>query len=134
MKHIVLSPLGKCLSLVPIALVIFGCASSINTDAYAVNNEKNDPIIEVIRDSQIGSDGATECKTNFYINNTKVGAFAINDVANYQLPSGHHNFSVENCHGECSKYGSDIEIKEGEFQKFTLSTDSTGKPFIIINK
>ena len=53
MKHVVLSPLGKCLSIVPLALVMFGCASSVNHDAYAVNNEKTEPIIEHYRKQNV---------------------------------------------------------------------------------
>lgn len=133
MKHIVLSPLGKCLSLVPIALVIFGCASNVNSDAYAVNNEKTEPIINVVRDNQSGSENTQKCNTNFYINNTKVGEFAIKDTSNYQLEAGQHSFSVDNCQGSDSKHSIDFEIKQNKAQKFTLSADSDGKPFIIIN-
>lgn len=133
MKHAVLSSLGKCISIVPIALVMFGCASSVNHDAYAVNNEKTEPIINVIRDNQSGSENAQKCNTNFYINGTKVGDFAIKDASNYQLASGQHSFSVDNCQGMDSKHSIDFEIKQNESQKFTLSADSDGKPFIIIN-
>lgn len=133
MKHVVLFPLGKYLSIVPIALVLFGCASNINHDAYAVNNEKIEPIINVVRDNQSGSDAVQKCNTNFYINKTKVGEFAIKDTSNYQLASGHHSFSVDNCQGTDSKHSIDFEIKQNEAQKFTLSADSDGKPFIIIN-
>ena len=133
MKHVVLSPLGKCLSIVPLALVMFGCASSVNHDAYAVNNEKTEPIINVVRDNQSGSDAAQKCHTNFYINNTKVGEFEIKDASNYQLSTGQHSFSVDNCQGMDSKHSIDFEIKKNEAQKFTLSADSDGKPFIIIN-
>lgn len=133
MKHVVFSPLGKCLSIVPIALVIFGCASTINHEAYAVNNEKTEPIINVTRDNQSGSENAQKCNTNFYINGTKVGDFAIKDTSNYQLVSGQHSFSVDNCQGMDSKHSIDFEIKQNEAQKFTLSADSDGKPFIIIN-
>ncbi len=137
MRHDTFSPLGKCLLVVPMALVMFGCASNIRHD-YAINNEKNDPIIEVVRDNKTAikskSDSANDCKTNFYINNAKVGAFAIADLSNYQLAPGQYNFSVDNCQGRCSRYGLDVEIKQGEFQKFILSADATGKPFIIVNQ
>lgn len=131
MKHVVFSPLGKCLSIVPIALVMFGCASSVNHDAYAVNNEKTEPIINVVRDNQSGSENAQKCNTNFYINGTKVGEFAIKDASNYQLASGQHSFSVDNCQGADSEHSINFEIKQKEDQKFTLSADSDGKPFII---
>lgn len=138
MKHSFLSPLGKCISIVPIALTLFGCTSTINHDVYAVNNEINNPIIEVIRDNKkverTGFDGIEECRTNFYINKTKVGSFAISDSAHYQLEPGHYNFTVDNCQGRCSKYGLDVEIKQSESRKFTLSADATGKPFIIVNQ
>lgn len=137
MKQVVFSSLGKCLLMVPIALAISGCASKINHDLYAVNPDKTDPTIEVVRDGKTSNSTAqnTEtCQTNFYINQVKVGSFASHDVSTYQLPTGLYHFAVDNCQGRCSKYGLDVEIQQGKTQKFTLSADATGKPFIIVNQ
>lgn len=138
MKHFFLSPLGKNISIASIALTLFGCTSTVNHALYAVNNETNNPIIEVVRDNKkverTGFDGIEECRTNFYINKTKVGGFSISDSTQYQLAPGHYKFTVDNCQGRCSKYGLDVEIKQGESRKFTLSADATGKPFIIVNQ
>ena len=84
------------------AVTMFGCASNINHNTYAVNNEKNDPIIEVVRDHK-NSNGSKECRTNFYINDTKVGSFANDERADYQLSPGHYTFTVDNCQGRCSQ-------------------------------
>ncbi|MHC5226456.1 hypothetical protein [Ignatzschineria sp. LJL83] len=122
---------------IPISMALIGCAS-VNNDIYSVNNENSDPIIKVTRDNnkaeRISKNGTEECQTAFYINDTKVGNFVINDSANYQLAPGNYNFKVDNCQGRCSTYGTDVEIKSGETKSFTLSADSTGKPFIILNK
>lgn len=119
-------------------MALLGCASSINQDIYSIDNEKNDPVINVVRDNKkaerVGKNGVEECQTAFYINDTKVGSFAINDRSEYQLAPGNYNFKVDNCQGRCSTYGTDVEIKSGETKSFTLSADSTGKPFIILNK
>ncbi|GAA5102622.1 hypothetical protein [Wohlfahrtiimonas larvae] len=123
--------IGKYFSIIPIVFVLLGCASSINHEKYAVNQDKTEPIIEVVRDNKTTTNG---CKTNFYINKTKVGTFAVQDISTYQLIPGIYHFSVDNCDGRCSKYSSDIEIKEGDSPQFMLSADSAGKPFIIVNK
>lgn len=138
MKNHSLSLLGKYLSIIPISIVVLGCTSTINNDNYSVNKDNNEPIIKVVRDNnkaeRIGKNGVEECQANFYINNTKVGSFAMNDSAYYQLAPGNYNLKIDNCQGRCSTYGTDVEIKIGETKSFTLSADSTGKPFIILNK
>lgn len=138
MKHSFLSPLGKRISVVSITLTLFGCASNIHHDLYAVDDQSNNPIIEVTRDNKTAKkivlDNAQECNTNFYINNKKVGSFAINEQSRYQLAPGQYTLSADNCQGRCSTYGVDVEIKQGGSKKFTLSADATGKPFIIVNQ
>lgn len=139
MQYSVFFPLGKCLSIVPIALVLFGCTSTVNHDVYAVQDGNNHPIIEVMRDTKLSSktnaiNNTEGCQTNFYINQAKVGEFSRNDIANYQLAPGNYNFSVDNCHSRCSTYSLAVEIKQGIHQKFTLSADASGQPFIIGTK
>lgn len=126
----------KKFSTVALTVMLCGCASTINHDQYAVDAENSHPVIEVVRDAR-QSDTNTEteqCKTNFYIDDTKVGSFAINDRANYQLAPGVHSLAVNNCQGRCSQYALEIEIKQDESKQYILSADATGKPFIIVNQ
>lgn len=126
----------KKFSTVALTLTLCGCASNISHDRYTVDVEKNHPVIEVVRDArQADQNSETEqCKTNFYIDDTKVGSFAINDRANYQLSPGVHSLAVNNCQDRCSQYALEIEIKQDESKQFVLSADATGKPFIIVNQ
>lgn len=136
MKNLLVSPFIKYISITSISLVMAGCASSIN-NSYAPSDEKNGQLIEVVRDNQKNKlpteKGTEDCPTSFYINDKKVGSYAVNDSNSYQLEPGNYNLKVANCQGQCSKYGTDVTIVEGQSPKFILSSDAAGQPFIIVN-
>lgn len=93
--------------------------------------------VEVFRDGRLSlssSTGEQDCPTVFYINNERVGRYAIYQHDVFYLEPDIYTFRAKNCNGKSAPNSLDVIISpSNEARHFVLSLDGHGQPLLIEN-
>ena len=127
---------SKVIALFLIVFIMTGCVGFDSQPSQdfrvALDNAR---VVEVIRDGKSAISSSAEsqdCPMVFYINNKKVGHFAIYQQDDFYLVPDVYTFRVKNCKGRSSFYSLEVTIwPSSALRQFVLSLDGHGQPLII---